>query len=388
MPRSRKRRSTPGRPRRSGDRSGLALRVAAAVVILLGGIAVVAYLALRPAPAPRAPEPDPGVLVRNVARRHGCAPERITVEPPAPDSGGLWEITVHAPRGFSVERFVLDLEAEAHNRGGRLDARPLAEKGGYGLTALEGELGGGRCRIVVVRDEPPPRRTPPPRVTGTTARLAIVLDDGGYSMEPVAAISELPRAVAVAVLPNAPFAGEMARALHAEGREVLLHLPMEPGPGHGPGPGPDAIMVGQSSARVAELVRHALTVVAGARGVNNHMGSRATADPATMRAVMEALRGSGLYFLDSRTTPDTVAERTARELGVPALHRDVFLDVVSDPAAIRRALAKAVSRARADGAAVAIGHVHPLTLEVLRSELEAGLDGVQLVPPSRLLTPR
>ncbi len=366
----------------------MALRVGAAVAILLGGLGVVAYLALRTPPAPPPARPDPGSIVRDVARRHGCPAGRITVEPPAGGSQGLWEVTVHAPKSFTVDRFVLDLEAEAHNRGGRLDVRPLAEKGGYGLTALEGELGGGRCRVVVVRDEPPPRRTPPPQTGRTVPRLAIVLDDGGYSMAPVEAIAALPTAVAVAVLPNAPFAAELTRALHAEGREVLLHLPMEPRPGNGPGPGPDAVMVGQSPARVAELLGRALTVVAGARGVNNHMGSRATADPATMRAVMEALRGSGLYFLDSRTTPDTVAERAAREAGVPALHRDVFLDVVADPVAIRRALARAVSRARADGSAVAIGHVHPLTLEILRSELGTALDGVTLVPPSGLLTPR
>ena len=126
-------------------------------------------------------------------------------------------------------------------------------------------------------------------------------------------------------------------------------------------------------------------MVAAARGVNNHMGSRATADAPTMRDVMEVLRDHGLYFLDSRTTSETVAERVARENGVPALRRDVFLDVVSEPDAVRRALEQAVARARAQGSAVAIGHVHPLTLELLAVELPRIASEVKLVRPSQLL---
>jgi polysaccharide deacetylase 2 family uncharacterized protein YibQ len=74
----------------------------------------------------------------------------------------------------------------------------------------------------------------------------------------------------------------------------------------------------------------------------------------------------------------------AREAGVPTMRRDVFLDVVDDPASVRQALRRAVSRARSHGSAVAIGHVHPVTLSVLEAELPGVLDGVRLVKPSRL----
>jgi uncharacterized protein len=125
--------------------------------------------------------------------------------------------------------------------------------------------------------------------------------------------------------------------------------------------------------------------VSGARGVNNHMGSRATTDRAAMDAVMEELKARGIFFLDSRTSPDSVAEDAARANGVPALRRDVFLDLTDDPDGVRLALQEAVARARESGHAVAIGHVHPVTLEVLGRELSRGLPGVQLVPPSRQL---
>jgi len=124
--------------------------------------------------------------------------------------------------------------------------------------------------------------------------------------------------------------------------------------------------------------------VSGACGINNHMGSRATANRPTMDAVMAAVSGAGLFFLDSRTTPDTVAEDAARSAGIPALRRDVFLDVVAEPAAVRGALRAAAARAVAQGHAVAIGHVHPATIETLLRELPLLLDGVILVRPSQL----
>ena len=104
----------------------------------------------------------------------------------------------------------------------------------------------------------------------------------------------------------------------------------------------------------------------------------------TMRALMTALKGRGLYFLDSRTIPETVAEEEAREAGLATLRRDLFLDVVDEPGAVRRALALAVSRARASGAAVAIGHVHPVTIEVLASELPRLAGDIRLIRPSEL----
>jgi polysaccharide deacetylase 2 family uncharacterized protein YibQ len=345
----------------------------------------VIFLAWRArAPHRGAPAVSAAGLVREVAARHGCSPERVSVEREAGRQPPLVQVTVHAPRGFDTERFVLDLEAAAHNLGGRLEPRPLTERGGYGLAHLQGTVNGEQWRVVVIGEEPP-RRRKAEAVRREKGRLAIVLDDAGYSLAPIDEIARLPKAVAVAVLPNATHAAEVARAVAAQGRELLVHMPMEPVANGDAGPGPDAVMVGLPPAENAARVRRALQVVAGARGLNNHMGSRATADVATMRAVLGVLREDGLYFLDSRTTPETVAERTAVEMRVPALRRDVFLDVVGDPGAIRRALREAVARARSDGHAVAIGHVHPVTLKVLASELPAALDGVTLEPPSALL---
>jgi polysaccharide deacetylase 2 family uncharacterized protein YibQ len=358
-------------------------------LVLLAAVAVV-YVAWRAArPKPPAEAREPGDVVRQAAGRLGCPPERVTVEASHDREGALAVVTVHAPRGFPTERFVLDLEAAAHNLGGRLEPRPLTETGGYGLGRVDGVVDGVRWRVLVLGEEPPlpahPTPAPTPHAAARVPRLAIVLDDAGASLDVVREVERLPQAVAVAVLPNATHSAEVARALGAQGREVLLHMPMEPLANHGPGPGNGSVEVGLTAEEVRARVERALQVVAGARGVNNHMGSRATADAATMREVMAVLRAHGLYFLDSRTTADTVAERVARESGVPALHRAVFLDVVSEPDSVRRALEQAVARARSQGSAVAIGHVHPVTIELLAVELPRIQGEVKLVRPSQLV---
>lgn len=344
----------------------------------------------RRVPRPLPTRPQPVQVVREVAVRHGCPAEAVTAEEVDEPGTGLVVVTVHAPRGFEVERFSLDLQASVHNLGGRLEPRPLSERGGYGLARLDGQVGDVRWRVLVLGE---PRTRPasrtrsvvPSQVSAAGPRLAIVLDDAGNSLEVCRQLAPLPVELAVAVLPNTPHASAVADCLRAQGRELLLHLPMQPIPGEGPGPGPDAIEVGLQQAEVAARLGRALDRVPEVRGVNNHMGSLATADAPTVAALARALRRTGLFFLDSRTTPESVAEIAMREAGVPFLRRSIFLDVVDEPGAISRALRDAVDLARSEGSAVAIGHVHEQTLTALSAELPGLVGRVTLVRPSALL---
>jgi uncharacterized protein len=167
--------------------------------------------------------------------------------------------------------------------------------------------------------------------------------------------------------------------------EILLHLPMQAG--HGANPGPGALTLAMSDAELAAATRAALAAVPGAAGVNNHMGSALTADERAMRAVLGVLAEDGLFFVDSRTTADTVAYRVAAALDVPAAERQVFLDPDPRPEAIRYEFARLLDLARRRGAAIAIGHPHPATIEVLREEIPRARSlGYELVPVSYLLT--
>ncbi len=379
----------PGRPRLPSSRptpTGSTWRRGAAVLVLLAIVGGVLWLvASRRMDAPQEFDSAPAALVEKVAARLGLDAQRVHAEEIADAHGAWWNVQVHVPAGLDAQRLLLDLEAAAHNEGGRLEPLPVTETGGYALGALTGTVGGRRVRVLLLADEERPPRPPRrPAAVGERALLAIVLDDAGHSPAEVELIAELPPQVAAAVLPNAAFSYEVAQRLNRQGREVLIHLPMEPKTNGRVGPGEGAITVGLSEEEVRRRVQAAREAVPGAAGVNNHMGSRATSDGPTMAAVMAALAGQGLYFLDSRTTSASLAFAAARRAGIPAVQRDVFLDVVADEPAVRRAFGEAVEVAQAQGSAVAIGHIHPATVAALQNELKHLPGTIELVPPSRL----
>jgi len=108
-----------------------------------------------------------------------------------------------------------------------------------------------------------------------------------------------------------------------------------------------------------------LETVPHAAGVNNHQGSRATADAKLMGELMSALRRRGLFFVDSRTTAATVAYDAAERAGVLSASRKVFLDDTTNRDAILSQIDLAARDATRDGFAIAIGHPHPATIAAL-----------------------
>jgi polysaccharide deacetylase 2 family uncharacterized protein YibQ len=242
-----------------------------------------------------------------------------------------------------------------------------------------------RARTAAPKASPPKagRAAIPP---GTTGLAAIVIDDLGNELGPAERIAAWKAPVAGAVLPGVAFSAASARALARGGKEVLLHLPMEPAGYPKVRPGPGVILRSQSDAEIVRTLENDLATVPGVVGVNNHMGSVATADPRVMRVVAGVLSDRGLFFLDSRTTDATVAERTAEEASVPAVSRRVFLDDVETEDAVSRQLAELVRRAREEGSAVAIGHPYPATLAVLEREMPGlAARGVKLVRVGELV---
>ena len=233
-----------------------------------------------------------------------------------------------------------------------------------------------------------PVRTPPapPRPTATPAfRVAIVFDDAGGSLSDVEEIIAIGRPVAVAVLPGLVHSADVARRARAAGLEVLLHLPVEP-EDETKELGPGGVTVSMTDAEIRATVRSGLASVPGAIAVNNHMGSKGTADPRVVRAILEVVRKEGLFFLDSVTTPRTVVGRVAAELGVRTAARTVFLDNENEEEAIRGQVRRLIALAKNRGSAVAIGHAQRLTRGVVAAMLhEFDQEGVTLVPLSTLV---
>lgn len=219
-------------------------------------------------------------------------------------------------------------------------------------------------------------------VNASAGQLVIVIDDVGYRAEDHK-VMRLPLPVTVAVLPSAPHAANMAKQAAQQGRETIIHLPMQPRGNQRVEAG--ALHTGMGADEVQRTLQQAMRIVPNAIGLNNHMGSAATADPALMKLLMQQLKARQLLFLDSRTISSSVAESTARELGVPALRRTVFLDDDNNFARVQAEFQRAVKMAQKKGWAVAIGHPRPNTIKVLQAGLVNLPRNVQLVPLSTLV---
>ena len=175
---------------------------------------------------------------------------------------------------------------------------------------------------------------------------------------------------------------------HREGHELMVHVPMEP-MGRMLVADPNQLDVAMSREEVLTRLRWDLSRFEGYVGINNHMGSRFTADAPAMRPVLEELKARGLLFIDSRTTPSTAGAEIARELDVPHASRDVFLDYEVSIAAVEAQLAELERVAHRNGSAIAIGHPHDQTLEVLQHWLrELPQKGLALVPVSAIVRER
>ena len=221
-----------------------------------------------------------------------------------------------------------------------------------------------------------PLAAPPPR-------LAILIDDVGLDRQAARELLALDFPVTLSILPYADAAPEIAREARAAGRDVFLHLPMEPIGLADPGPG--ALSRYDDGDALSARMRWALSRVPGAIGFNNHMGSRLTADPRAMEALFDPLAQSGLIFVDSLTSAESVAAREAEEAGLKVLKRHIFLDHNRSPEAVDAAIEDALARAVRDGEALAIGHPHRVTLAALtRLKEKADAAGVALVGVSAL----
>lgn len=217
-------------------------------------------------------------------------------------------------------------------------------------------------------------------------RIAVIIDDIGYRWVEGWRAVQLQGAVAIAVLPHATYSMKLASAANDGGKEVVLHLPMQAIDAD-ENPGPGALELDQTRTEFATAFAADLAAVPFARAVNNHMGSLLTRHPGHMRWLMEELRArGGLFFVDSYTTPQSVGLMVARENGVPALRRDVFLDSEVSAEGIAAEWQRLLELARKRGSAIGIGHPHPATLALLERELpRLSAEGVELVTLTALL---
>jgi polysaccharide deacetylase 2 family uncharacterized protein YibQ len=227
-----------------------------------------------------------------------------------------------------------------------------------------------------------------PTVTkGVTGKIAIVIDDWGYNLDTIEFVTHIHAPLTVSVLPNLPYSREIAHRLEALGFEVMLHLPMEPHEKFRLEQ--NTIMSAMSAAEIRALIARALENVSQAKGVNNHMGSAATENIATMTSVLEEVKSRKLFFLDSMVTSKSVCSGLARKLHIPFTERDIFLDNKDDPGYIRQQLLRLKKKARMTGSAVGIGHDRKATLQAIKESIPLfEKEGLKFVFVSELVDER
>ncbi len=216
-------------------------------------------------------------------------------------------------------------------------------------------------------------------------KFALVVDDLGYAApELVTRLCAQPIPFSVAVLPYQEFTKESANIAFEKGKEVMLHLPMEPLGYPKANPGPDAVMFNLSEQEIRGRVRKALDDIPHHTGVNNHMGSRITPDKPRMTWVLQEIKARHDFFVDSRTEKDSVAFDVAKELGVHTVQRKVFLDDDKAFAAMEKQWDRALAIAKKEGEVLIIAHIYPETVEALEKLVPRAKGEVKFVKASEL----
>jgi polysaccharide deacetylase 2 family uncharacterized protein YibQ len=227
---------------------------------------------------------------------------------------------------------------------------------------------------------------PPTLTTAIRPKVAIVIDDLGGENHLAQEILHWDFPITLSILPFTPYARALAEQAHQKGREVILHLPMEPYGYPKTKPGEGVLLDEMDEEKMRHQLSKDIEAVPFVRGVSNHMGSRLMEDPEKLRIVLIELKRRGLFFLDSRTTPQTVGLQTAKSVGLRATERSLFIDHSPNPEDIKQQLEKLVQLSLSTGKAIGIGHPHPSTLKSLKEMIPKMKEkGIEIVPLSSLI---
>ena len=302
-----------------------------------------------------------------------------------------WETKARLPRDVGIYESNLAITKAVRGAGGSVVQVTEEGPDWRGLTTLEMHVAHGDFethRIVLSESADEPAARAP--ASGARPKVAIVIDDLGYNRSAAThQLIGLGVPITISVLPHTPYAADIAEAAHRAGKEVLVHIPMEPEDYPELNAGEGVLLTSHSHAEIRELVSSAVDAVPYAAGANNHMGSAFTKDRARVRVVMETLRAEDYFFLDSMTTPESVGISEASRAGVPTARNRMFIDSSLDEHGrvdVESQLQDLAAIARRRGSAVGIGHPRKETISILARVLpRMQQQGIELVFVSELM---
>jgi polysaccharide deacetylase 2 family uncharacterized protein YibQ len=226
---------------------------------------------------------------------------------------------------------------------------------------------------------------PPGKAPGALPRIAIIIDDIGYDRTIAKKFLALNTVLTFSILPQSPYEKSIARSVHRKGYDVMLHLPMEPDEYPWINPGPGVLLTSMSPDQLIHQLNEDLDEFPFIIGVNNHMGSKMTTLSPQVHEIFSVLKRKGLFFIDSRTTPDTVCKPSAELFKIPFAQKDVFIDHDPEPESIRKQIHRLILIAINHGEAVGIAHPHEETYKILREMLPELKEKAKLVRASDIV---
>lgn len=217
-------------------------------------------------------------------------------------------------------------------------------------------------------------------------RVAIIIDDIGYDLSQVDELLQVDVPLTFAILPFCTHSIKAADKIHRAGKEILLHLPMEPHDYPGKNPGRGVLLTLMTEEEVQRSLDDALSAVPHASGVNNHMGSKFMEDQEKLAVVFKALKEKGLFFVDSLTTKNSQGRSLARDIGLPFVARDIFIDNGQDFEKTYQAFLKLPKGKNRRRDLVVIGHPYPGTIAALQASVRRfRSEGIEIVPVSEIV---
>jgi polysaccharide deacetylase 2 family uncharacterized protein YibQ len=226
--------------------------------------------------------------------------------------------------------------------------------------------------------------------TGLPARsarkIAIIVDDIGYDLAPVKELLKLDIPLTFSILPFCPYTVESARRIHQAGREILIHIPMEPLDYPEKNPGRGVLLVRMSDEAIRQSLEEMLAEVPHASGANNHMGSKFMGQRDRLAVVFRTLREKGLFFVDSMTTGSSAGRFAARDVGLSFVSRDLFIDNSQDPGKSNGEILRLLEEKGRARQLIVIGHPYPETVAALKESVRRfRAAGIKIVPVSEIV---
>lgn len=219
-------------------------------------------------------------------------------------------------------------------------------------------------------------------------KIAIIIDDIGHDLSPLNEFLKIDAPITFSILPHCACSVDAAEKLHLTGREILLHLPMEPRDYPDKDPGPGALFTWMSKEELRRQIDENIKAVPYIVGVNNHMGSKFMEDKGKLNLVFNKLDEEGLFFVDSLTTRNSKGRKLAEKTGLRFACRDTFfIDNIQDSTIIIRNFKNLLKKRKQWKTLLLIGHPYPCTISALKEVVPIiKAEGIRIVPVSDLIS--